>query len=117
MTAGGFLQRENAMQTANITLERVLPIEQAFAAAREAVLEKADGENIFFYKDKTLQLQDLYPRELNSAALYLLEENVAFQRELRKYLLERYGIDTLRLSAVVHLGNRKGYHRNDSPLR
>lgn len=97
---------ETAMTSA--TLERILPIEQAFCAAREAVLEEAAGKEVYFYRDATLRLENLWPENINPAAVYLLKENLNFQRELRRYLLDRYGIDTLQLSVVVHLKTEKG---------
>lgn len=94
------------MRVEEITLERELPLEQAFGALREATLEEAGDRQIFFYRDATLRLEALWPENLNPAAMYLLEEKLDFQRKLRRHLLDRYGIDTLRLSSVLHLRTR-----------
>lgn len=92
----------------SIALERELPLEQAFEAARGAMLEKADGKEIFFYRNATFRLETLWPENLNPASLYLIKKNLDFQRELRRYLLEQYGIDTLRLDSVLHLQTAEG---------
>jgi len=84
------------------------PIEQAFAKAREACLENAGDQEIYFYKDAEMRLVDFYPEELNPVSMYLLNQNLEFQRKFREHLMSGYGIDTLCLSEVVHLKTPDG---------
>ena len=88
----------------DITIERVVPIEKMFQELKGAVLENANRE-ILYYQNATLRVAELHPNEINPASLYLLEENLAFQHALRTHLLHRYGIDTFRLSNILHLKN------------
>lgn len=90
----------------DVTIERIVPIEKAFQELRGATLEKADKE-ILYYQNATLRIAELHPNEINPSSLYLLEKNIAFQQELRKHLLHRYGVDTFQLSAVLHLRNEE----------
>lgn len=92
----------------DIVLERTIPIEDAFACLRSALLENAGGQEIRFYQNARLRLADVYPDELNPAALYILRDNLEFQRALREHLLREYRIDTLQLSSVLHLKTPNG---------
>lgn len=87
----------------DITLKEVIPIDLAFEAARSAPLEAAGGAEILFYRDAVFRLAQFHPDELNPASLYILRKNLDFQYELRAHLMDRYGLDTLQLSDVLHL--------------
>lgn len=91
-----------------VTIEKRIPIEQGFDAIRNATLENAGDEKIYFYKEAELRLAYFTPEELSPVALYLLEEHLKVQRELRHILLEEYGIDTLHLREILHLHTEKG---------
>lgn len=87
----------------NVELVGRESIGRAFERLRAAPLEAAGGEEIFLYRDATMRLGDFHPDELNLTSLYVLEQNLAIQRDLHRTLLERYDIDTLRLSEVLRL--------------
>lgn len=87
----------------NVELVGRKPIEIAFERLRAAPLEAAGDEEIFLYRDATMRLGDFHPDELNLTSLYVLEPNLAIQRDLHRTLLERYDIDTFGLSEVLHL--------------
>ena len=90
----------------DITIERTLPItEEIFQLLRAAPLGNTGDEEIFIYRDATMRLADLWPDTLNLTSLYLLKSRLAFQRDLHAHLLEKYGVDTLRLSSVLLLRN------------
>lgn len=89
-------------------MERVEPFEGVFARLRESPLEKAGDENILIYRDATIRLAKFYARELNPTSLYVLDYKLGFQRELRRYLWDRYHIDTFDLPGVLHLRNEDG---------
>ena len=91
-----------------VTIAKRFPIEQGFKAIRQATLENAGDEEVFFYKSANLRLAEFLPEELNPVSLYLLEKNLDIQRTLREHLLENYGIDTLHLREILHLKTENG---------
>lgn len=88
-----------------ITLERIEPYDMAFMRLREAPLEKAGDENILIYRDANIRLAKFYATELNPTSLYVLDYKLEFQRELRRYLMDRYRIDTFDPPGILHLRN------------
>ncbi|MBI2122288.1 MAG: hypothetical protein HYT98_04170 [Candidatus Sungbacteria bacterium] len=91
-----------------IILERVEPFEKAFARLRESPLEQAGDEKILIYRDANIRLAKFYAAELNPTALYVLDHKLEFQREMRRYLLDRYQIDTFNPPGILHLRNEEG---------
>ena len=91
-----------------LTLEKIEPIEVAFARLREAPLDAADGQNIQIYENAVMRTCDFRPEELNPTSLYVLEGHLDSLRHLRRQLLKRYRIDILRLSSVLHIRTPDG---------
>jgi hypothetical protein len=91
-----------------VTLERIEPIEQAFARLRAAPLEAAGDEQIRIYENAVMRITDFFPDELNLTALYVLKPQLKLLRDLRAELIRRYDIDVLRLSAVLQLRTHDG---------
>lgn len=89
----------------DITIERIGPIEEGFERMRAVPLENAGQDEIYLYHGATMSLRDLWPDEINPTSLYVLEDNLEFQRQLRRHLFDRYQIDTLQLSSVLTLRN------------
>lgn len=85
-----------------IELVRTIPLEELFEKLRASTLENAD-EDIRVYENARFELREVYPREINLSTFYLLEDTLELQRELRAYLKEHYGIDTLRLLNCLEL--------------
>lgn len=92
----------------NVTLERIIPIAEAFERLRKAPLDAAGDEKILVYEHADMRLADFYPDDLNPTSLYVLRKNLEVQRCLRQIVLERYGIDTLDLTAVLCLKTSEG---------
>src|SRR2546422_295788 len=55
-----------------------------------------------------MRLSDFYPTELNLTSLYVLRDRLEGLRTLRAELLQRYAIDVLQLSSVLHLRKSNG---------
>jgi hypothetical protein len=91
-----------------IAIEKIEPIEDAFVRLRAAPLDAAGDEQVFIYKDAGMRLADLAPEEANPSSLYVLKPQLALLRDMRKELLDRYGIDILHLSSVLHLKTADG---------
>lgn len=91
------------MNVHDIILERVEPIEKAFARLRKAPMDNTGNKKILVYEHADLSLRDVDLDFVSPTSLYVRESNLTFQRELREYLMERYGIDTLCLPGVLHL--------------
>ncbi len=91
-----------------VTIQKQIPIEKGFEAIRNAALENAGDEKIYFYREADLRLVDFVPEELSPVSLYLLEKNLEVQRELYHIFLEEYGIDTLHLQEILHLATDNG---------
>lgn len=96
------------MRVEDIVLVGMTPLEEAFARLRAAPLEAAGGEEIFIYRDAKMRLGEFWPDELNPTSLYVLKENLEIQRLLRAHLLYTYGVDTFKLSEVLHLETPEG---------
>lgn len=87
----------------NVEIVEEFSLLDGFRNMKNAPLENAGKEEIFFYKDASFRLGEFYAEELNPTSLYALRENIGFQRELRERLMSRYDIDTLALDRVLHL--------------
>ena len=96
------------MNVQDITLEGIEPMDKAFARLRKAPMDKVGDEEILVYEHASLSLRDVDLDLVSPTSLYVLEENLTFQRELRQYLMERYDIDTLDLPGVLHLRGPDG---------
>ncbi|MEK7560141.1 MAG: hypothetical protein AAB522_02485 [Patescibacteria group bacterium] len=92
----------------NITIEKVEPIEKAFERLKNAALEVTNGENILIYQNATMRVSDFFPKELNLTSLYVLKNQLDFIKRLRDYLQNRYQIDILNLSSILHLKTEDG---------
>ena len=91
----------------DITIERVIPMEEAFDRLRQAPLDAA-VEEVFIYRNAIMRLCDFFVGELNPTSLYVLREHVELQRQLRQHILGAYGIDTLKLESVLCLKTETG---------
>lgn len=90
----------------DITVVKNVPITQeTFDLLRAAPLENTGDEEIFIYRNATMRLASLWPEEVNLTSLYVLQDRLDFQRELRAHLLKEYEVDTLQLSSVLTLQN------------
>jgi len=96
------------MNVQDITLEGIEPIEEAFVRLRAAPMDKTGGEKILVYEHAELSVRDVDLDLVSPTSLYALEENLAFQRELREHLLATEGIDTLYLPGVLRLRGPDG---------
>ncbi|MGV8163141.1 MAG: hypothetical protein ACP5N2_07455 [Candidatus Nanoarchaeia archaeon] len=65
------------------------------------------GEDIYVYENAEIKLRELNTKEINPTTFYVLSSNLKFQKDLRKYLLEKYNIDTLHLTRGYELENEK----------
>lgn len=92
----------------HITLEKIIPIEQAFARLRYAPLDAAGDKTILVFEDASIRLCDFRPQELNPMSCYVLRRNLELQRELRTWLLQQHNIDTLQLSSLLALRTDEG---------
>lgn len=96
------------MNVEDITLEGIEPIEEAFIRLRAAPMDKAGDEEILVYERASLSIRDVDLDLVSPTSLYVLEENLAFQRELRLHLMAQASIDTLHLSGVLRLRGPDG---------
>lgn len=92
----------------DLTIEKIEPIEEAFARLRKAPLDAADGRVIFIYEHASIRICDFMPEELNPTSLYVLEDHLNSLRYLREQLLQKYRIDILRCSSVLHVRTPDG---------
>jgi len=67
-----------------------------------------DGNEIFVYKDAKISLKKFHPKEVNPTTFYVLRKALKFQRELRTYLMEEHGIDSLHLNEAIEIVNEDG---------
>lgn len=81
----------------------IVPLDQVFHTLRYAYLENAGDEKVRPYLNANFRMTTYQPFELNPTALYVLEKRLEVQRELRKTLLERFGIDVYRLPSVINI--------------
>jgi len=91
-----------------ITIEKIEPIETAFARLRTTPLDATNGEQIFIYQTADIRLAEIHPDEVNPTSLYVLAPQLTLLREMRKQLLDDYDIDILHLSAILHLRTKDG---------
>jgi|SRR3989338_3261483 len=91
-----------------LTLEKIEPIEDAFARLRKAPLDAAGGQSILIYQNASMRICDFMPEELNPTSLYVLENHLDSLRHLREELLKRYQIDILRFSSILHVRTPDG---------
>ena len=91
-----------------VTIEKIEPIEAAFARLRAAPLDAAGDTPVYIYRNAHMRLADLAPDEVNLTSLYVLKPQIALLREMRKQLLGDYGVDILKLSSVLHLKTADG---------
>lgn len=68
--------------------------------------KREDGSNIYVYDNANISLKEFNVEEVNPTSFYVLNENMRFQRGLRKELLGK-GIDTLHLDRAYELRNEK----------
>lgn len=92
----------------DIRLAGIFPFIEAFRRLREAKLEAEGDPPIPIYRDTDMRTGYFHPEELNPIALYTLRAHLEFQRRLREHLIERYQIDTLDLSGLLHLETPDG---------
>jgi hypothetical protein len=67
-----------------------------------------NDKDIFVYEKANISFRELSPFEVNPTTFYLIEKNLKFQHELRKHLMQNFGIDSLHLDAAYELKNEKG---------
>lgn len=90
------------------TIEKIEPVEEAFARLRAAPLDAANGEEICIYRNAQMRIADFYPGELNPTTLYVLRKQVELLRAMRLQFIEQYGIDILRQSNILHVRTDSG---------
>lgn len=92
-----------------ITLERVIPINEAlFAKLRAAPLDAAGEEPVLIYENAIIRLGDFFPDELNPLSLYVVRKNLDMQRRLYETMLAQYGINIFQLSDILHFRTEDG---------
>ncbi|MBI2463076.1 MAG: hypothetical protein HYV65_02470 [Candidatus Spechtbacteria bacterium] len=90
------------------TIEKIELLENALSRFRQAPMEESGEEKILAYRDAEMRLADFMPNELNLTSLYLLEDHIESLKRLRAEFLDRYQIDILRLSSVLHIKTDDG---------
>lgn len=90
------------------TLEHVEPIVDAIARLRAAPLEAAGNEIIPIYRDATVRIGDFFADEINPTSMYVLRGRIERLQIMRRELIDRYGIDILQLSSILHLRDAHG---------
>ncbi len=100
----------------NITIYRIEPMENALARLRSAPLDNAGDEKIYVYSNADFAIRSIDPDVLNPTSYYVLREGLEFQRWLRWYFLEKYGIDTLFLPGIIHMETDDGYESMAPPF-
>ncbi len=83
-----------------IALERIEPISYAYRRLRKTPL--AGTEDIFYYRDAKMRFASFHPEELHPTSRYVLRGSLEFQRELRRQLLKKSGVDIFQLKGVIH---------------
>lgn len=87
-----------------IQLIRKIPIEELCVRLPSGLLENPlHGEEIRVFQDARIEVRDVWPDEVNPNTFYLLIGSLDRQRDIRRYLLEQHGIDTLRLEECLEL--------------
>lgn len=92
----------------NVILEGFEPIEEAFGRLKIAPLEAAGEEKIIIYKNANLRLGEFFPREVNPTSLYVLSHSLRLIRQMRAQLVDRYQIDILQLTSILHIRDGDG---------
>lgn len=92
----------------DVTIEQSEPIENAFDRLRGAPLEVTNGEQIFVYREATMRLTNFLPEELNPTSFYVLKNHLDMINGLRECLLEKYQVDILQLSSILHIRTEDG---------
>ncbi len=74
-----------------------------------------DGTSIFPYQHASISLRELDPSEVNPTTFYVLRQNLQKQRELRQFLLNKEGVDTLHLNCALQFTDHEGKQRTLMP--
>lgn len=92
-----------------VKIEKVEPIETAFARLRKAPLEATESlGKILIYENATMRICDFIPDELNPTSLYVLKAHLDSLKQLRKELLEQYQLDIFKQTDILHLRTENG---------
>jgi len=85
-----------------IEIIRQIPFEELEKMVRGVPLKEPDeqGNQIFPYRDTTIEIRRVEPDELNPATFYFLKENIQFQKDLRLALIAA-DTDTLELDGGI----------------
>jgi len=88
----------------DLTIGRAIPWTELETLIRAVPLKAKDpqGQPIHPYANARISLREVTPEELNASSFYLIERNIAFQRELHKHLFA-LGYDTLHLTGALEL--------------
>lgn len=92
----------------NATIVRIEAIECAFERFRNAPLSAGGGKEDLPFHKANIRLSTMFTEEFNPGSLHVRRSRLEFQRELRRQLLERYQIDILNLSSMLHIGTEEG---------
>lgn len=69
---------------------------------------RSDGSPVFVYENADISLRAISTEEVNPTSFYALHQGLRTQRELRRALLDQYGIDTLALTGLLRLRLESG---------
>ena len=94
-----------------------IELEDLIAKIRQVPLKEpaADGSSIFPYQNASISLRELHSSEINPTTFYLLRKNLQTQRELRQFLLDTQGIDSLHMNCALQLMDQNGEQRTLIP--
>jgi hypothetical protein len=59
------------------------------------------------YQNARISLKEFHAEEVNPSTFYLIRKNLEFQMALRQHLLEKHGVDTLRLDSFLEITSVK----------
>tara|TARA_Y100000310_G_scaffold324031_1_gene385340 strand:- start:15442 stop:16113 length:672 start_codon:yes stop_codon:yes gene_type:complete len=89
----------------DVAIVRRIPFTDLESKLKQVELLKPDseGNKIYPYKDSEIIFRQAHPDSLVPTTLYLLNENLTVQKELREVMLTKFGIDSLQLDAAYTL--------------
>jgi len=93
-----------------IELLRQISFSELEERIRKVPLMKPDsnGNHIMIYENANITLKRFMAEQVNPPTFYLLKKGLEIQRELRKLLMEQYGLNSLNLNGALEIQNEKG---------
>lgn len=84
----------------NIEIVKRISSSELFDRLRKVPLT---GTDTLVYANADISIKELHPDHVNPTTFYLLKNGIEFQRKLRDSLLDKYGIDTLKLDGALEI--------------